>query len=158
MTSNKITRAIIGLPILAFSIGCLMCMGRGDVLLHLEQILPTGRISWNSIDIPIKQSFYGVGFLDEIFGGISVAFGPSAFGVDPVAWYQMFSFLLDVSLVYIIWMIESYKSCQSLDPILPSRGLWYFDASAQRWCHRANILLPSLHHIHARYTKATPSS
>ncbi|KAI9646517.1 hypothetical protein NHQ30_004510 [Ciborinia camelliae] len=123
MASSKVTRAVIGLPILAFSIGCFLCMGRDEALLHLEEILSTGNITWDSVDIPIIKSFYRVGFLDEIFRGVSIAFGPAAFGVDPVAWYQMFSFLLDISLLPILFGLP--MQVLSAGVVVPLFPVWF---------------------------------
>lgn len=59
---------------------------------------------------------FHIEFLDEICRGITPTFAPSTFGYDPIAWWQMFSFLMDLGPVYTVWMLESCRPGNAWTP------------------------------------------
>ncbi|KAL5321484.1 hypothetical protein ACEPPN_009442 [Leptodophora sp. 'Broadleaf-Isolate-01'] len=113
MSQSRIPRAVLALPILAFSLWTACVLHRNginqSVAPFLEEIVGTKIIKLGSADIPILQRFFHVPGIDKNLKGIAVAFAPSTLGIDPVSWYQGLVFLTDYGLIYTIWLFESTR-------------------------------------------------
>ena len=84
---------------------------------HSKPIADSGVIQWDGGKVNIIDHFYNVEVLDTIWRGGVVTFSPSTLGFDSLAWWQFFSFLVDVGPVYAIWILESYRSTNAWTPM-----------------------------------------
>jgi hypothetical protein len=108
---NAIVRsaaALSFLMLLAWSFFSLSGLGN-NASPHLDEIVLSGRIRVGTISIPILKKFLDIGVVDHFWRPKTVAFAPSTLAVDPVGWFQNFSFLVDFSLLYSIWLFEPNK-------------------------------------------------
>jgi hypothetical protein len=83
---------------------------------YLDEIVLSGRIRVGSISISILKKFLDIRVLDDFWRPRAVAFAPSTMGIDPVSWFQNFSFLIDYSLLYSIWLFESARKSNEYTP------------------------------------------
>jgi hypothetical protein len=111
----------MGLPFLLIFVWCSYAMqveAMGRLLLELEEIGASGKIEFESINVPILDNFHHIKILDETWRLGSVMFAPSTMGIDPVSWHQMFCFLIDLGVLYSIWLFES---CRKVNRYSPAR-------------------------------------
>lgn len=111
----------MGLPFLLIFAWCAYAMqveAMGQLLPELEQIGSFGKIEFESITVPILDNFHHIKILDDTWKLGSVMFASSTMGMDPVSWHQMFSFLIDLGVLYSIWLFES---CRKVDRYSPAR-------------------------------------
>ena len=114
---SKIKRFALALPFLGIAYLAYVHIQQKsfhDILPTLADAVQNGTIQWDTGSVPIRESFYGVKAVDDLWRPITVAFAPSSFGYDPVSWWQMFSFLSDVGVVYAIWTVESARRANAL--------------------------------------------
>jgi hypothetical protein len=106
--TSKLRRALLAHPFLYISVGAFFCM---DILGMIMRPSPsaTGKIEWDSGSVNILQRFHLLPILDEIYRDVTVGFAPSAFGFDPVSWWQMIVFLNDAGLLHLVWLLESSR-------------------------------------------------
>ncbi|KAF2713384.1 hypothetical protein K504DRAFT_530375 [Pleomassaria siparia CBS 279.74] len=107
--TSKTYRALLALPFLALAITSVFCM---DVISLIKDFDPpsiTGNIEWDDGSFPILKRFHMIPFLDEVFRDVTVGFAPSTFEYDPPTWWQVFSFLNDAGVMYMIMLLESMR-------------------------------------------------
>lgn len=109
-------RAVLALPFLVLAKVCLSEMDLEKLTANAEPFTRSRRHFWDDGSIPMLWDVFHVAFLDDIGRGVSPAFAPSTFGYDPVAWWQMFSFLVDLVPVYAVWMLEAYHVGNAWSP------------------------------------------
>lgn len=107
-STNILTRALLTTPFLLLSAAAFLHM---DILGMMRRPSPsaTGKITWDSGSVDILPRFHYLSFLDDIYRDVTVGFAPSAFGYDPVSWWQAFVFLQDVGLLHCVWLLESSR-------------------------------------------------
>jgi hypothetical protein len=112
MASEKSTlkRAITAFPLVVLGHHLFPHHGSGlyPIIRQATRAQP-GRIHWESSSITILQTFHHIDFFDYLWRGNTVAFAPSALGLDALSSWQMFSFLVDLNAVYAIWLCESAR-------------------------------------------------
>ncbi|KAF3054898.1 putative fad binding domain protein [Daldinia childiae] len=106
---TRLRRAVVSVPFLFIAAFCLHIMDPSTIVAFQQPFADSGVIEWDGGKIPIIDNFHGIYFLDNIFRGGMATFSASTFGYDPVAWWQIFSFLTDLGPVYAIWILESYR-------------------------------------------------
>jgi hypothetical protein len=84
----------------------------------LDEFVQAKKLEFDStISVPILEKFHHVKPVDDLWRLATVAFAPSTLGVDLVTWFQMLSFLVDFSLLYLIWLFESTGRADSWTPV-----------------------------------------
>ncbi|KAI2780898.1 hypothetical protein F4815DRAFT_104957 [Daldinia loculata] len=106
---TRLRRAVVSVPFLFIAALCLRIMDPSTIVAFQQPFADSGVIEWDGGKIPIIDNFHGIHFLDNIFRGGMATFSASTFGYDPMAWWQIFSFLTDLGPVYAIWILESYR-------------------------------------------------
>ncbi|OTB15229.1 hypothetical protein K445DRAFT_376181 [Daldinia sp. EC12] len=106
---TRILRAVVSVPFLLIAAWCLSIMDPDTIVAFQKPFADSGVIEWDGGKLTILKNFHGIKFLDDIFTGGMATFSPSTLGYDPVAWWQIFSFLTDLGPVYAIWILESYR-------------------------------------------------
>ncbi len=112
---SRAVRAIIALPFLVITVLGFVLMDMDKVLEHQQPALQSGRIEWDGGSIPILSTFYHCAW-DETWRGFTVTLSPSTLGYDPVSWWQVFGFCMDLAPLYAIWMLESHRLVNAYTP------------------------------------------
>ncbi|KAF2801072.1 hypothetical protein K505DRAFT_227365 [Melanomma pulvis-pyrius CBS 109.77] len=86
------------------------------MILDFDPPSATGRIAWDGGSIPILQKFHMIPFLDEVFRDVTIGFGPSTLEYDAPTWWQMFSFLNDFGVLYMICLLEATRPANKWTP------------------------------------------
>ncbi|KAI0017121.1 hypothetical protein F4780DRAFT_756837 [Xylariomycetidae sp. FL0641] len=116
LPQSRIGRAILAMPFLLFSGWCLAVMDLIKIVEHQKPFVESGVIEWEGGRVSILDNFHHVRFLDEMWRGTTATFAPSTLGFDPVARWQMFSFLNDLSPIYAVWILESCRPANAGTP------------------------------------------
>ena len=102
-------RMFLALPFLGLSYLALTLMDPTAAFPGVGKVLQSGTISWDGGSIPVRESFYHVKFLDDLWRPVTVIFAPWNLGFDPVGWWQMLTFITDFGTLYSIFLIESAR-------------------------------------------------
>ncbi len=117
---NEIVRSIAALPFLALLVWGLKPLERSCSNAvtgpHLNEVVLAGRIRVGATSIPTRNKFLDLKVVNDLWCPRAVAFVPSTMEVDPVSWFQNFSFLVDYSLLYSIWLLESARRLNEYPP------------------------------------------
>ncbi|OTA93717.1 hypothetical protein M434DRAFT_395394 [Hypoxylon sp. CO27-5] len=83
-----------------------------------QPFVDSGVIEWESGEkkVFILDHFHHVDVLDQLWRGTTATFSPSTFGYDHIAWWQMFSFLVDLGPIYAVWVLESCRTRNAYTP------------------------------------------
>ncbi|KAI1211969.1 uncharacterized protein F4807DRAFT_383483 [Annulohypoxylon truncatum] len=106
----KARRAAASIPFLLISVWCFRMMDIEKLVENQQPFVDSGVIEWEGGKVLILDHFHNIGILDQIWRGSMGTFSPSTFGYDPVAWWQMLSFLTDLGPVYALWILESCRA------------------------------------------------
>ncbi|KAI4859733.1 hypothetical protein F4820DRAFT_462258 [Hypoxylon rubiginosum] len=112
----KARRAVAAVPFLFIAAWCFRNMDIDKLVVMQQPYADSGVIEWDGGRIPIIDHFHNVDFFDQVWRGTMATFSPSTFGYDSVAWWQMFSFLIDLGPVYAIWILESRRAGSAYTP------------------------------------------
>ncbi|KAI0886269.1 uncharacterized protein GGS22DRAFT_179182 [Annulohypoxylon maeteangense] len=112
----KVQRAITSMPFIGIAIWCFRMMDIEKIMTNQQPFVDSGIIEWEGGRVRILDHFHNVDFLDQAWRGTMGTFSPSTFGYDPVAWWQMFSFLTDLGPLYALWILESCRARSSYTP------------------------------------------
>ncbi|KAF4628950.1 hypothetical protein G7Y89_g9199 [Cudoniella acicularis] len=110
---SKLYRSVVGLPFIGIFIWALYSLRANDMHglgPHFAEMARTRKIQVGSVTIDMLEKFHHIKAIDDLWRLASVAFAPSTLEADPLAWWHMFSFLIDVSLLYSIWLFESTRN------------------------------------------------
>lgn len=107
--NSKLRRAILAYPFLILSVSSIFLMDIISMIRDFDPPSATGRIAWDGGSIPILQKFHMIPFLDEVFRDVTVGFGPSTLEYDAPTWWQMFNFLNDFGVLYMICLLEATR-------------------------------------------------
>ncbi|KAI1336961.1 hypothetical protein F5Y15DRAFT_192409 [Xylariaceae sp. FL0016] len=108
---SHLPRALAVSPLLLFTAWCWYKADLIQMAAYCEAAVAKSQIVWDGGALPIRWHFHpGSAALDDVWRGATVAFAPSAFGFDEVAWWQMFSFLVDLGPVYAVMLLESCRA------------------------------------------------
>jgi hypothetical protein len=117
---NAIVRSIAALPFLALLVWSFISLrGLGINTItgpYLNEVVLAGRIRIGATSIPTRNKFLDLKVVDDFCRPRAIAFVPSTMEVDPVSWFQNFSFLVDYSMLYSIWLFESAKRVNEYTP------------------------------------------
>ncbi|KAI1106940.1 hypothetical protein F4804DRAFT_272762 [Jackrogersella minutella] len=93
-------------------------MDINKLVANQQPFVDSGVIEWEDgkKKVLILDHFHNVDFLDQLWRGTTATFSPSTLGYDPIAWWQMFSFLIDLGPVYAIWILESCRFRNAYTP------------------------------------------
>jgi hypothetical protein len=106
--ANWMLRTVLALPILGLSVVFITMASKIDHQLFNNTI--DKRVVTSGLNaFKIADSFHGLGWLDDFWRTPVSVLTPSSFGWDAPAWWQMFSFLIDVSTIYTIWLVEGSR-------------------------------------------------
>ncbi|KAH7130066.1 hypothetical protein B0J11DRAFT_243598 [Dendryphion nanum] len=78
-------------------------------MLAVSNTTENGFFHWGKVREPVLEQFHLLGFLDVIIRDVTAGFAPSIYQVDPVSWWQMIVFLIDVAPMYMVWLMESSR-------------------------------------------------
>lgn len=113
-----ITRAVAALPFLLIAAWCFREMALDQLDASARPSAESGFIEWGHgrNKVAILDHFHGVPFLDQLWRGGTAVFAVSAFGMDGVAAWQVFTFLVDLGPLYAIWILESHRGANAWSP------------------------------------------
>lgn len=106
---SKTKRALKALPFIGIAIAFMMIVRSAGVEPHLEAITKSGKLSHGGIDYKTLEKFYPIRALDSIWRLPEAFFMSSTLGLDPQGHAQAFDFLIDVSTLYGILLVESSR-------------------------------------------------
>lgn len=106
---SKWNRALPASIFLLIGAACFYSMDILTLALNYPSPSATGFIEWPGGKVPILQKFHLLPILDEVFRDVTIGFAPSTLGWDPVARWQMGTFLQDCGVMYFIWGMESMR-------------------------------------------------
>jgi hypothetical protein len=113
---SKLKRMLLALPFLGLTVLAVQHIHL-DLVKQLRpftaEILKAGKIEWDSSSIDIRETFYHIKFVDDIWRDITVAFLPTQL-FEPITMWQMPTFLADFGVVYAIFLIESARRANTL--------------------------------------------
>ena len=107
-------RAFLALPFLGLVAFAANRMVADGAFPAVGKILQQGSITWDGGSVPVPSSFYHIKWLDDLWRPITIIFAPWNFAMDPVAWWQMVTFITDFGLLYSILLIESARRASKL--------------------------------------------
>lgn len=103
-------RALVALPILGLSGIMFRSFSMIGILgPMIERTMNESWYDWQGVRMPIIQDFYGIPFLDEMISPLTIIFGQMQFFSDPPFYWQALIFLTEVSGLYAILLLESYR-------------------------------------------------
>lgn len=102
-------RAFIALPFLGLVALALTRMDASAAFPAVGRILQSGSITWNGGSVPVRNTFYHIKWLDDLWRPVTILFAPWNLEIDPIAWWQMLTFITDFGLLYSIMLIESVR-------------------------------------------------
>jgi hypothetical protein len=117
LCENTIIRSVAALPFIVLLSWTFLSLHPLPITQYLDSIALSGRLRFGSLSIPILTKFLDIKVLDDFWRPKTVAYAPSTLGVDPVGWFQNFSFLADYSLLYCIWLFESARKSNEYSPV-----------------------------------------
>ncbi|OTA95932.1 hypothetical protein M434DRAFT_9400 [Hypoxylon sp. CO27-5] len=112
----RIGRAVAAAPFLLISVWCARVMDINKLVANQQPFADSGVIEWDGGKVKILDHFHNVDLLDQIWRGSMATFSPSTFGYDDVAWWQMFTFLVDLAPVFAVWILESCRAGSAYTP------------------------------------------
>jgi len=109
-------RMLLALPFLALSALAFNLMTADGALLAkaVGEILENGHIAWDRGSFTLPTAFYHIKWLDDTLRPVTIFFASADFEIDPVAWWQMLSFITDLGVLYSIFLIESTRRANAL--------------------------------------------
>ncbi|KAI1144246.1 hypothetical protein F5Y05DRAFT_22319 [Hypoxylon sp. FL0543] len=120
MASAKVRaqRALAAVPFLFIAAWCLHNMDINKLVAMQQPFVESGVIEWENGKkrVLILDHFHNIDILDQLWRGTTATFSPSTFGYDRIAWWQMFSFLVDLGPVYAVWILESCRARNAYTP------------------------------------------
>ncbi|OTA92374.1 hypothetical protein M434DRAFT_31891 [Hypoxylon sp. CO27-5] len=118
MASFKVRalRAASAVPFLFIAAWAFQTMDGEKIGILSKPFVDSGLIEWEGGKVNIIYPFHHVDFLDKLFVGITPAFAVSTFAWDSVAWWQVFSFLVDLGPLYALWILESHRASSTWTP------------------------------------------
>ncbi|KAK6822939.1 hypothetical protein PG987_014484 [Apiospora arundinis] len=139
-----ITRAVAALPFLLIAVWCFREMALDQLDASARPSAESGFIEWGhgKNKVAILDHFHGVPFLDQLWRGGTAVFAVSAFGMDGVAAWQVFTFLVDLGPLYAIWILESHRGGQRLVACIHSYGVYPRRPSPGCRRNHVRLLLP----------------
>ncbi len=102
-------RMLLAVPFFALSAFAFNRLNAGVGFKDLAQIMQNGRITWNEGSFSLPGTFFGIEWLDNMIRPMTIVFSSSNFGIDPVSWWQMLSFITDLGVLYSILLIEANR-------------------------------------------------
>lgn len=112
----KARRAVASVPFLFIAAWCFRNMDIDKLVVNQQPFVESGVIEWEGGKVAILDHFHKVDFLDQAWRGTTATFSPSTLGYDSIAWWQVFSFLVDLGPVYALWILESYRTGSAYTP------------------------------------------
>jgi hypothetical protein len=106
--SNWKLRTLLALPIFGLSALFIAMVVKVDQNLF-NSIVQRGVLTSGLNSFKIADSFHGIGWLDKFWRTPVAVLSPSSFAWDAPAWWQMFSFLIDVSTIYTVYLVEGSR-------------------------------------------------
>jgi len=106
-------RAFIALPFIALIAFALNRMTAEAAFEEVEEIIRSGVIKWDGGSFPVRESFYGIKWLDDIWRPVTTIFAAWNLEIDPAVWWQILTFITDFGLLYSIMLIESTRKANS---------------------------------------------
>ena len=115
---KMLRRAIVALPFLLMSIACFYVLIRLIPFEQIDLMLHSGKIvGGKSSSFRIREKFYHVTILDNLARPATILFAPSTFAYDPISWFQMFTFLADIGVIYAITLVEANRRASMMTPV-----------------------------------------
>ncbi|KAI3332042.1 hypothetical protein HD806DRAFT_179102 [Xylariaceae sp. AK1471] len=111
-----ISSAASAFPFLLISASCYIVMDPPKLKEQWQPAFDSDSIEWDGGAIPLLHSFYGIGVLDWYWRGLTVTFAPATLGSDPLGWWTGFQFLIQLSPLYAIWMLEACRAVNGSGP------------------------------------------
>ncbi|CAH0055399.1 unnamed protein product [Clonostachys solani] len=89
------------------------------ITVAFESMLEDGQYSLNGVQAPLRKTFYGIDFLDQILSRVCVGFAQLLlFPADPKGYWQLFLFLTEFAGLYGIFILESCRGAHRRSIIL----------------------------------------
>lgn len=109
-TQSRISRALLASPLLFLAWVCFTEMDQDKMIAHHQKVLSSGaRLDWDGGSLAIFPRFYSVRAIDDMWRGVTIAFGLGSLGIDPISWWQSLSFLTDLGPLYAVLIMESTR-------------------------------------------------
>lgn len=107
---SKLGRALPASVFLALGAGAFYLMDMLTLSMYYDSPSATGFISHgNGVKTKILERFHWIGFFDEVFRDVTVAFAPTSLGFDQVSRWQMMTFMVDCGVMYMIQVFEGLR-------------------------------------------------
>jgi hypothetical protein len=107
---SKLRRALPASIFIALGATAFYLMDIGTLFFNYEPPSAKGFISHgNGVQTQILKSFHWIGPLDEVFRDVTVGFAPSSMGFDQISRWQMYSFMVDIGVMYMIHAFEGLR-------------------------------------------------
>lgn len=112
-------RIIIALPLLVFALLCDYTMGTilQSTFPFLEDASSSLELQLdNNVVVEVRDSFYGIPWLDRLVRVYVCASLPSIVGLDKAHRLQLVSFLFDLGPMVVVWIVEGrrrWRNCGS---------------------------------------------
>ncbi|KAI1413267.1 hypothetical protein F5Y13DRAFT_198987 [Hypoxylon sp. FL1857] len=113
---TRALRAVSAVPFLFIAFWTLQAMDLEKIGILAKPFVESDYIEWEGGKVKIIDNFYGIDFLNQMFRGGALVAATSTLGWDSVAWWQVFSFLVDLGPLYVLWILESYRTTSSWTP------------------------------------------
>ncbi|CAI6302388.1 unnamed protein product [Periconia digitata] len=108
--TSKLRRALPASIFLALGATAAYLMDMTTFVFKYEQPSASGFISHGNGDkTAILRSFHWISPLDEVFRDVTVGFAPTTLGYDLISRWQMFSFMVDIGIMYQIHAFEGLR-------------------------------------------------
>ena len=111
---SLLLRALLALPFLGLVALAVNCMVADGAFPAVGKIIKEGSITWDGGSVPVLSTFYHIKWLDDLWRPVTIIFAPWNFAIDPVAWWQMVTFITDFGVLYSILLIESARRANKL--------------------------------------------
>ena len=102
-------RMLLALPFVVLTIGAYQCIIAGDGLQSISGILESGSLSWDQQSFDVSRPVFHISWADNFLKPDIVLFSSSSFEIDPVAWWQVFTFLTEFGVLVSIMVIEATR-------------------------------------------------
>jgi len=107
-------RALLALPFLAIMYFASIKMDPMPAFSGLHIVMTSGKLSRDSGELTLRQSFYGWKWLDDLLRPLVTFFAVWLVEADKATWWQMLTFVTDLGVLYAIILIESARRANLL--------------------------------------------
>jgi hypothetical protein len=106
---SRFKRLVLGLPFLLLLAAAIHTMDGTNVSPQVQKVIASGRITWNEGSVSTISTFFGIKAIDDLINLSTISFSQWILGIDIASSWQAFSFIVDLTGLFSIMMIESSR-------------------------------------------------